>query len=168
MIPRRALVNFLLSMAERPGIAASDTLLAVTTTSFDISILEFLLPLVCGAHIVMATAEQCADASELQRLLRQHAVTVMQATPTTWRMLVEGGWEGKRDLRILCGGEALTADLARQLLTRCRELWNMYGPTETTIWSSTERITSADHISLGSPIANTQFHVLDENRKPVA
>ncbi len=167
MIPRRALVNFLLSMAERPGIAASDTLLAVTTTSFDISILEFLLPLVCGAHIVMAAAEQCADASELQRLLRQHQVTVMQATPTAWRMLVERGWAGKTDLRILCGGEALTADLARQLLPRCRELWNMYGPTETTIWSSTGRITSADHISLGSPIANTQLYVLDENHKPV-
>ncbi len=155
MIPRRALVNFLLSMAETPGMTASDTLLAVTTTSFDISILEFLLPLVCGAEIVIATAEQAADARELQRLLRQHAVTVMQATPTTWRMLIESGWEGKSDLRIFCGGEALSADLARQLLPRCRELWNMYGPTETTIWSSTERITSADRISLGSPIANT-------------
>jgi amino acid adenylation domain-containing protein len=168
MIPRGALVNFLLSMAETPGMAASDTLLAVTTTSFDISILEFLLPLVCGAQIVMATAEQSSDARELKRLLRQHAVTVMQATPTTWRMLLENGWEGKTDLRILCGGEALTADLARQLLPRCRELWNMYGPTETTIWSSTERLTSADHISLGPPIANTQFHVLDETHKPVS
>ena len=168
MIPRHALVNFLLSMAETPGMAASDTLLAVTTTSFDISILEFLLPLVCGAHIVMVTAEQSSDARELQRLLRQHAVTVMQATPTTWRMLLENGWEGKSDLRIFCGGEALTADLARQLLPRCRELWNMYGPTETTIWSSTERLTSADHISLGPPIANTRFHVLDENHKPVS
>jgi len=168
MIPRRALVNFLLSMAETPGMPASDTLLAVTTTSFDISILEFLLPLVCGAQIVIATAEQSSDARELQRLLRQHAVTVMQATPTTWRMLLENGWEGKSDLRIFCGGEALTADLARQLLPRCRELWNMYGPTETTIWSSTERLTSADHISLGPPIANTQFHVLDENHKPVS
>jgi len=168
MIPRRALVNFLLSMAETPGMAASDTLLAVTSTSFDISILEFLLPLVCGAQIVMATAEQSADASELQRLIRQHAVTVMQATPATWRMLVESGWEGKSDLRIFGGGEALTTDLARQLLPRCRELWNMYGPTETTIWSSTERITSADHISLGPPIANTQFHVLDENHNPVS
>ena len=168
MIPRGALVNFLLSMAETPGMAASDTLLAVTTTSFDISILEFLLPLVCGAQIVMATAEQAADARELQRLLRQRAVTLMQATPTTWRMLLENGWEGKSDLRILCGGEALTADLARQLLPRCRELWNMYGPTETTIWSSTERLASADHISLGPPIANTQFHVLDDNHKPVS
>jgi len=165
MIPRQALTNFLLSMAETPGMAASDTHLAVTTTSFDISILEFLLPLVRGAQIVVATAEQSSDAHELQRLLQQHAVTVMQATPTTWRMLIESGWEGKHDLRIFCGGEALTAALARQLLLRCRELWNMYGPTETTIWSSTERITSADQISLGSPIANTQFHVLDENRK---
>jgi len=141
MIPRLALVNFLLSMVETPGISASDTLLAVTTASFDISILEFLLPLVCGAKIVIATAEQSSDASELQRLLAQHSVTVMQATPTTWRMLIESEWEGNSGLRIFCGGEAITADLARQLLPRCRELWNMYGPTETTIWSSTERLT---------------------------
>ena len=168
MVPRRALVNFFLSMAERPGMAASDTHLAVTTTSFDISILEFLLPLVIGARIVIATAEQSADGRVLQELLRQHQVTTMQATPTTWRMLVENGWEGKNDLRILCGGEALTPDLASQLLPRCLELWNMYGPTETTIWSSAQRVTSADHISLGSPIANTQFHVLDEKQQPVS
>jgi amino acid adenylation domain-containing protein len=167
MIPRRALVNFLLSMKQTPGMTASDTHLAVTTTSFDISLLEFLLPLVCGAQIVIATAEQASDARELQRLLVEHAATVMQATPATWRMLLESGWEGKRDLRVLCGGEALTADLADQLLPRCHQLWNMYGPTETTIWSSTERVISPDHISIGAPIANTQFHVLDENRKPV-
>jgi non-ribosomal peptide synthetase component F len=125
MVARRALVNFLLSMRETPGMVASDTHLAVTTTSFDISILEFLLPLSTGAQIVLATAEQAADARELQRLLRQHGVTVMQATPTSWRMLVESGWEGKSDLRIFCGGEALTADLAAQLLSRCKELWNM-------------------------------------------
>jgi amino acid adenylation domain-containing protein len=168
MIPRRALVNFLLSMAETPGMTASDTHLAVTTTSFDISILEFLLPLVCGAQIVIATSEQASDARALQQLLRQHTVTVMQATPATWRMLLESGWEGKSDLRVFCGGEALTADLARQLLPRCHELWNMYGPTETTIWSSTDHVTSAEHISLGSPMANTQFYVLDENHKPVS
>jgi amino acid adenylation domain-containing protein len=168
MIPRRALVNFLLSMAETPGITASDTLLAVTTTSFDISILELLLPLVCGAKIVIASAQQSADATELQTLLAENAVTVMQATPTTWRMLLENGWAGKSDLRIFCGGEATNADLARQLLPRCQELWNMYGPTETTIWSSTERITSADDISLGAPIANTQFHVLDDNNQLVS
>ena len=164
MISRRALVNFLLSMAETPGMDREDTLLSVTPSSFDISILEFLLPLVCGARIVMASAQQAADGRELQQLLSQSRATVMQATPATWRMLLETGWEGKSDLRILCGGEALTSDLARQLLPRCRELWNMYGPTETTIWSSVDRVTSADLISLGEPIANTQLHVFDENR----
>ena len=168
MIPRRALVNFLLSMAETPGINAADTLLSVTPSSFDISILEFLLPLARGAQIVIASAEQAADGREIQKLLRQHTVTVMQATPATWRMLLESGWEGKSDLRILCGGEALTQDLARQLLPLCRELWNMYGPTETTVWSSVDRVLTADQISLGSPIANTQFYVFDENRKPVS
>jgi amino acid adenylation domain-containing protein len=168
MIPRRALVNFLLSMAETPGMSASDTLLSVTPSSFDISILEMLLPLVCGAQIVMASAEEASDGKQLGQLLQQHAVTVMQATPASWRMLLECGWKGKRDLRIFCGGEALTSDLARQLLSSCRELWNMYGPTETTIWSSTVRITSADQISLGEPIANTQFEVLDDDHKPVS
>ncbi|HUV70895.1 MAG TPA: amino acid adenylation domain-containing protein, partial [Terracidiphilus sp.] len=168
MIPRRAMLNFLLSMAQTPGLDAQDTLLSVTPSSFDISILEFLLPLIRGAQIVIASAEQAADGREIQKLLGQHAVTVMQATPATWRMLLESGWEGKRDLRILCGGEALTQDLARQLLPRCRELWNMYGPTETTVWSSVDRVTSSDRISLGSPIANTQFHVLDENGKPAS
>ena len=167
MVPRSALTNFLLSMAETPGMKESDTLLAVTTSSFDISILEFLLPLVCGARIVIARAGQASDAVELRRLLQDHAVTAMQATPATWRMLSGSEWEGKSDLRIFCGGEVLTADLARQLLPRCSELWNMYGPTETTIWSSTVRITSAEHISIGPPIANTQFFVLDENRKPI-
>jgi amino acid adenylation domain-containing protein len=168
MVPHRALANFLLSMAETPGMSAEDTLLSVTPSSFDISILEFLLPLVRGAHIVMASAQQAADGHELQRLLQQCGATVMQATPATWRMLIENGWEGKSDLRVLCGGEALTQDLARQLLPRCKGLWNMYGPTETTIWSSVDHVTSADCISLGLPIANTQLHVLDENRKPVS
>ncbi len=168
MIPRRALANFLLSMAEKPGMTCSDTLLAVTTSSFDISMLEFLLPLTRGAQIVIATAEQASDGRELQRLLRQHAVTVMQATPATWRMMIESNWEGKSDLRIFCGGEALTAELRDKLLPRCSELWNMYGPTETTIWSSTERVSSAGQISLGLPIANTQFHVLDDDLKPVS
>ena len=136
MIPRRALTNFLLSMAETPGITADDTLLSITPSSFDISILEFLLPLVCGARTIMATARQAADGRALADLLRHHNATVMQATPATWRMLIESEWQGKSDLCILSGGEAMTTDLARQLLPRCRELWKMYGPTETTIWSS--------------------------------
>ena len=167
LIPRRGLVNFLLSMAERPGMDEKDTVLSTTATSFDPSLLEFLLPLMRGARIVMASTEQAADARELQQLIQQSAATVLQATPATWRMLIENGWEGKSDLRILCGGEAMTADLVRQLLPRCRDLWNMYGPTETTIWCSVEHIVSPDRISLGSPIANMRFHVFDENRKPV-
>ena len=168
MIPRNALVNLLLSMAQIPGIRSADTLLAVTTTSFDISILELLLPVVSGARSVIATSAQAADAKELFRLIQKHDVTVMQATPATWHLLLESGWEGKSDLRIFCGGEALTSELAAKLLPRCQELWNMYGPTETTIWSSTERIISADKIFLGPPIANTQFFVLDDEQQPVA
>jgi len=165
MVPRSALTNFLLSMVETPGLVPADVFLAVTTVSFDISILELLLPLMTGARIVLASKEQSYDADELKRLMESNGVTVMQATPTTWRMLAESGWAGKSDLRILCGGEAMTSDLARLLLPRCRELWNMYGPTETTIWSSLQRITSADEICLGSPIANTQFYVVSEEQQ---
>src|ERR1700756_2987632 len=111
MIQRLALTNFLISMAKTPGVMESDTLLAVTTTSFDISILEFLLPLVAGAKIVIATAEQASDAPELEHLLQEHAITVMQATPATWRMLLDSGWKGSPELRIMCGGEALTSEL---------------------------------------------------------
>ncbi len=165
MVPRSALVNFLFSMAETPGLSSADVLLAVTTISFDISILELLLPLTRGGQLVVATKEQASDAGQLKRLIDSHGVTVMQATPTTWRMLVESGWEGKSDLKILCGGEALPSDLARQLLPRCRELWNMYGPTETTIWSLVQQITSADQVYVGLPIANTQFYVVDEKQQ---
>ena len=167
MIERHSLMNFLLSMVERPKIDSSDVLLAVTTVSFDISILELLLPLTIGAQVVIATREESSDPNELQKLLDAHGITVMQATPTTWQMLLKNGWQGKRDLKILCGGEALTPDLTKYLLPRCRELWNLYGPTETTIWSSTERITGPNAISLGAPIANTQFYVVDENLRPV-
>jgi amino acid adenylation domain-containing protein len=167
MVPRSALVNFLLSMTETPGLVPADVFLAVTTVSFDISILELLLPLMTGAQLVLANKQESYDADQLKRLIDSNGVTVMQATPTTWRMLAESGWAGKSDLRILCGGEAMTPDLARLLLPRCRELWNMYGPTETTIWSSLQRITSADEICLGAPIANTQFYVVDEEQQLV-
>ena len=167
MVPRSALANFLLSMAETPGMTTTDTLLAITTISFDISLLELLLPLVTGGRLVIAKKEQAYDAKELARLIEKHNITIMQATPTTWRMLAESGWGGKNDLRILCGGEALAPDLVRLLLPRCGELWNMYGPTETTIWSSCQRITSPDEIWLGAPVANTQLYVVNEQRQLV-
>jgi len=167
MIPRRALTNLLFSMMESPGLATADTFLAITTISFDISIVEFLLPLVAGASAVIATREQALDGRELSRLLDSHDVKVMQATPTTWRMLLDSGWNGKADLKIFSGGEPLGSDLARRLLPRCLELWNLYGPTETTIWSSAQRVTSPDHLFLNPLVANTQFYVVDDQLQPV-
>ena len=168
MTPQSALVNFLGSMEQTPGFHCGEALLAVTTISFDISILELLMPLIIGGKLVLASREQASDAAEINRLLGAHSIAVMQATPTTWRMLIENGWKGKTDLKVLCGGEALAEDLAAQLIPKCRELWNMYGPTETTIWSSVERVLPGSKISLGQPIANTQFYVVNEKFEEVA
>lgn len=168
-ITHRALVNFLTSMRQQPGLSAEDTLLAVTTLSFDIAGLEIFLPLIVGARLVVASQEAIADGAALAELLAQTHATVMQATPITWRLLLAAGWQGDPRLDILCGGEALPLDLAQQLLPKCASLWNMYGPTETTIWSSCARITPQDQaISIGRPIANTQMYVLDPEQHLVA
>jgi amino acid adenylation domain-containing protein len=163
-IEHRALTNFLCSMRREPGLTAADNLLSVTTLSFDISGLELFLPLICGASVVIAAREVTIDGRLLKDLIATSGATVMQATPATWRMLIDAGWTGSERLRVLCGGEALARDLANDLLTRCGELWNLYGPTETTIWSSLSKIESiTGPITIGRPIANTYFHVLDEN-----
>lgn len=170
-IPHRALVNFLTSMRKQPGLTADDTLLAVTTLSFDIAGLELYLPLITGANVVIADRETAADPYLLIKELDRCGATAMQATPATWRMLIDAGWMGKPDLKILCGGEALPGDLGAELLHRGRELWNLYGPTETTIWSTLHRVDRASSesatISIGKPIANTQIHILDANLQPV-
>ena len=168
MVPHRAVDNFLESMAERPGMTRDDVLLAVTTLSFDISVLELFLPLTVGARVVIAAEEDCANGERLMELMREHRVTVMQATPSTWRMLFEAGWTGNRDLKVLCGGEAATRDLVDKLAQCTASLWNMYGPTETTVWSSCGRLSAGDGpISLGTAIANTELYVLDERNEPV-
>jgi amino acid adenylation domain-containing protein len=167
-IPHRALVNFLTTMSERPGFAADDVLLAVTTLSFDIAGLELYLPLVTGGLVVVAPQEATSDPRELARMIDMFGVTTMQATPTTWRMLVDSGWPGKVGLKALCGGEALPLALADALVERGLELWNMYGPTETTIWSTITPITTrGEPLTIGRPIANTTLHVLDEATQPV-
>lgn len=163
-----AVVNFLQSMLDRPGVNAADTLLAVTTLSFDIAGLELFLPLIAGARVVIATGEDAADPARLQSLITGHEVTVMQATPATWRLLVGASWPGAPGLEVLCGGEALAGSLARELLPRCAELWNMFGPTETTIWSTVHRVRPGDEpVPIGRPIANTDVYVLDEALRPV-
>jgi len=167
-ITHENLVNFLASMQRQPGITVDDVLLAVTTLSFDIAGLEIYLPLITGAQLVVASRNESLDGRLLLHLMRRHSATIMQATPVTWRMLIEAGWQGNDHLKILCGGEAMPADLAAQLLPRCAELWNMYGPTETTIWSSIYRVeTAAATAPIGHPIANTGFYVLDGRLQPV-
>jgi len=168
-ITHRSVVNLLWSMASEPGLAASDVLLAVTTVAFDIAALELFLPLVVGAQLVVAPADTCRDGFALAALLASSKATCMQATPATWRMLLEAGFRASPGFRMLCGGEALPSDLAEALLAGDGQLWNMYGPTETTIWSSCKRIVRAgEPITIGLPIANTTFHVLDGGDQSVA
>jgi amino acid adenylation domain-containing protein len=163
-----AVVNFLTSMAREPGISADDTLLAVTTISFDIAALELYLPLTQGARVVIAESEETIDGFVLLLHLEQCGATLMQATPTTWRLLLEAGFKAGAGFKMLCGGEALPRELADRLLAGSGSLWNMYGPTETTIWSSCCRVTAGSSaITVGKPIANTQFYVLDRNDQPV-
>jgi amino acid adenylation domain-containing protein/non-ribosomal peptide synthase protein (TIGR01720 family) len=165
-IPHGALGNFLRSMKERPGIDPHDALLAVTTLSFDIAMLELLLPLVEGARVILASRDDAVDGERLAALLATSGATMMQATPSTWRMLVDAGWPGSPGFRALTGGEALPEELARQLLARGVALWNMYGPTETTIWSAVAKVGDGP-ISIGEPIANTELYILDNARQLV-
>lgn len=168
MIPQRALVNFLFSMQREPGIQSNDVLFSVTTLSFDIAGLEFYLPLLAGARVVLVSREVLRDAAKLMPQIQLAGTTVMQATPATWRMLLEAGWEGYRQLKILAGGETLPVEVAAKLCERSASLWNMYGPTETTIWSTTTCLAANDPITIGRPIANTQLYITDQLMQPVA
>jgi natural product biosynthesis luciferase-like monooxygenase protein/amino acid adenylation domain-containing protein len=166
-VEHRSVVNFLDSMRRKPGLTAKDVLLAVTTLCFDIAGLELLLPLTTGARVLIASRDVTVDGLQLARLLEQSGVTVMQATPATWRLLIEAGWKGHANFKILCGGEAWTQELAEALLGRCGSLWNMYGPTETTIWSAACEVTHGQPVLIGPPIANTEFYVLDKSLQAV-
>jgi amino acid adenylation domain-containing protein len=161
MISHRALVNLLWSMREEPGLGEDDVLLSVTSISFDIAALELFLPLVTGAHVVLVTRETAADSESLAVTLRESKTTVMQATPTTWQSLVSTGWRQERDLKILCGGETLPAPLARKLIENSSSVWNLYGPTETTIWSARSRVKPEQRVVIGKAIHNTHVYILD-------
>ena len=169
VVPQLAVCNFIASMCREPGLQAGDRLLAVTTLSFDIAVLELFVPLTVGAQVVLAQRDDAMDGEALSRLLASHEITVMQATPTTWHMLLDTGWTAARGLRALCGGEPLPPSLAARLLNAGVQLWNMYGPTETTVWSTLSRIQDpAQAITIGRPIDNTQVWVLDEAMQPCA
>jgi amino acid adenylation domain-containing protein len=168
VVPHAALANLLGAMLRAPGLASADVLAAVTTISFDIAGLELYLPLLAGARVVLVPRETAADGPALAQLLAEENVTTMQATPATWRLLIEAGWQGGAGFTALCGGEALPPDLAWALLDRTGALWNLYGPTETTIWSTAGRIARRDEpVDIGRPIANTIIRILDEAGQPV-
>lgn len=161
-VSRAAQAAFMRAMRDEPGAGADDTVVAVTTLSFDIAGLELLLPLTVGGHVVVATREETVDGQRLAALVASSAATIMQGTPATWRLLLNAGWEGSPGLKMLCGGEPLAPEMAAQLLARGASLWNMYGPTETTIWSSVERVAGAEPpISIGRPIPGTKMAVVD-------
>jgi len=168
-IAHHNLVNFLCSMQKKPGITADDKLLAVTTISFDIAGLELFLPLLTGAQIVMADTATAKDGRALLDIIKKEKITVMQATPYTWRIMLESGWDKSTPLKVICGGEALPLELAQRLINCSTSLWNVYGPTETTIWSTVKQLTADDKvISIGKPIDNTSIYILDNFFKPLA
>jgi amino acid adenylation domain-containing protein len=162
-VPHRAMVNLLQSMLLQPGLTKTDVLAAVTTLSFDISGLELFLPLCVGAKLAIVSRETAQYAVQLLEYLKEVNATVVQATPVTWHQLVDAGWRGEPALKVLCGGEAFPRELANELVKRARSVWNMYGPTETTIWSAAVEVKAGDGpVPIGHPIANTQLFVLDQ------
>jgi acyl-coenzyme A synthetase/AMP-(fatty) acid ligase/acyl carrier protein len=164
-----AVLRFLLAMQRELRVAPADRVLALTTLAFDISVLEILLPLSVGARTVVVDEATARDARALAHALRAGRASVVQATPTTWRMLLDAGWESDASLRLLCGGEPMARDLATRLLATGAALWNVYGPTETCVWSSLQRVApGVGPVPLGEPLAGTRLLVLDESgRRPV-
>ena len=169
-IQHSALNNFLFSMIKKPGCTENDTFLAVTTVSFDIAGLELFMPLLTGAKVVVAKQEETMNADLLIKVIDKHQPTLLQATPVTFKMLLMANWTGNNGLKVLCGGEAFPIDLSQKLISKCKEVWNMYGPTETTIWSTIKKIEKnnyhANYETIGFPIANTQVYVVDEYFNP--
>jgi amino acid adenylation domain-containing protein len=167
-LPHRAVVSFLLAMMRRPGLVAADVVPAVTTLTFDIAGLEIYLPLAVGGRVEVVGREEAGDGARLAARLRASGATMLQATPATWRLLLDAGWKGISGFRALSGGEALPRELADSLLERVGELWNVYGPTETAIWSSVGKVAQGGGpVLLGAPIANTRFAVVDRDFRPV-
>ncbi len=167
-IQHQSLGNFLLSFQAKLQLTKTDTLVGVTTVSFDIAGLELFLPLISGAKLVIADKETTLDGFKLAQLLQQTQATIMQATPATWRLLLTAGWQPQNDFSVLCGGEAMSVELAASLLESKVNLWNVYGPTETTIWSAMKKVEQPeDAISIGQGIANTSLYILDKGLNPL-
>ncbi len=166
-VTHRSLVNLLCSIAHRPGVGRTDTLLAITTIAFDIAALELFTPLLVGGTVAIARRDDVSDGNRLLAAIDRSGATILQGTPASWRLMLEAGFRSRPGFKMLCGGEALPRDLVDRLLEGGGALWNMYGPTETTVWSSCgEVLAGSDPITIGRPIANTQLHVLDRYDQP--
>lgn len=167
MIHHAAAVNFIMSMVRRLEFSGQDNFLAITRLSFDISVLELLLPLTIGATSVIASRESVVDPDKLIEICQSASISVIQATPVSWRLLLTAGWQGP-DVKALCGGEAMPTELARDLFNTAGRVWNMYGPTETTVWSTYYEITDSEApVLIGQPIDNTQCYLLDAHMQAV-
>jgi amino acid adenylation domain-containing protein len=168
-IEHGSVVNFLNSMSIEPGFEENDRVLALTTISFDISVLEIFLPLITGGSLVLIGKDDGVNGRRIAEILENQKITVMQATPVTWKLLLESNWKGKSDLKMLCGGEAMSGELAKDLLPLGKELWNVYGPTEATVWASLCKVNDLDEetrcwqnsVTIGSPIHNTAMYILE-------
>jgi amino acid adenylation domain-containing protein len=168
VVPHSAVVSLIAAISRRPGFSAADTLFAVTTLAFDIATLELFLPLATGARLVVASRDEAADAALLAAAMAAANTTVVQATPATFRMLIDGGWRGLPGLKVFCGGEALMRELADAIRARCAELWNLYGPTETTIYSAGGQVAAGSGPApIGGPVDNTELYVLDRRLQPM-
>jgi amino acid adenylation domain-containing protein len=168
MVHHRALTNFVKSIVERPGLRAGESVVALTTISFDPSVLEMYVPLLVGATVVMAGTEQARDPARMTDLIARTRPTAVQATPVTLRMLVDFGWQAPAGLTVLSGGEKLPAELAQRLAAHGAVVWDLYGPTEATVWATAARLDSAGRVEDWSPLANYTIHLLDKDLEPVA
>jgi len=167
-ITHKSLVNLLYSFLEKPGMKETDVLISITTISFDIAMAELFAPLLKGAKLVLTSEETAKDTRLLLNVMKDEGITMMQATPATWQMLIYSGWNEALPIRAISTGEALPLVLAKSILERVTELWNMYGPTETTIWSTIAKVSKDDSfIAIGEPMANTQLYIVNEQNNLV-
>ncbi|MDB4894620.1 MAG: non-ribosomal peptide synthetase, partial [Firmicutes bacterium] len=167
-VEHRSVVNLLTAMRQEPGLTEADVVVGLTPISFDIAVLEMFLPLTVGASVVIASREAAADGTRLSLLIKDCEATLLQATPATWRLLLEAGWASHPGLTMITGGEALPRELAMRLVRGGGTLWNQYGPTETTVYSTQHKVRAEDGpVPIGRPVGNTRLYSLDPHGHPV-
>jgi len=167
-IAHTGVINLLNSMTKKLGLTSEDVSGAIASMAFDISVAEIFLPLSLGGKVVVITREVVLDGKQLSATLTNAGITIMQTTPATWEILLKSHWQGSNKLKVICGGEALTQKLAKDLQNKCASLWNIYGPTENSVWSSIYQVESPETvIPIGKPFANIEIYILDAHLQPV-